>query len=92
MADSPRAVPALILPVGTQVVVRVDVKGAGGETRHPRGAVGVVVRSPSAPPPAPSSTTSSSGSGSRRCAWLDCLILMARFVQEDIAWGLGGRD
>jgi hypothetical protein len=38
--------PALILPVGTQVVTRVAARVAGGEV-HPRGEVGVIVRAPS---------------------------------------------
>ena len=37
----------LILPVGTQVVSLVEVKGTDGAPVHPRGAVGVVVRAPS---------------------------------------------
>jgi predicted nucleotidyltransferase len=36
----------LILPVGTQVVALVEVKGTDGKPVHPRGAVGVVVQSP----------------------------------------------
>jgi hypothetical protein len=36
----------LILPVGTQVVTRVEVKTAGGEILCPRGAVGEIVKSP----------------------------------------------
>jgi predicted nucleotidyltransferase len=36
----------LILPVGTQVVALVEVKGTDGKAVHPRGAVGVVVQSP----------------------------------------------
>lgn len=36
----------LILPVGTQVVTSVEVKGDGSEVLHPRGAVGVVVKAP----------------------------------------------
>src|SRR5205807_359346 len=39
--------PHLILPVGTQVVTSVEVKGADGKPIHPRGAVGVVVQAPS---------------------------------------------
>src|SRR3954447_5815637 len=35
-----------ILPVGTQVVSLVEVKGADGKPVHPRGAVGVVVLAP----------------------------------------------
>ena len=35
----------LILPVGTQVVTRVEVRGAG-ETVYPRGSVGVIVKAP----------------------------------------------
>ncbi len=38
--------PNLIFPVGTQVVTLVDVSGAGGSAPHPRGTVGVVVKSP----------------------------------------------
>jgi hypothetical protein len=36
----------LILPVGTQVVALVEVRGADGRPAHPRGAVGVVVQAP----------------------------------------------
>jgi predicted nucleotidyltransferase len=35
-----------ILPVGTQVVALVEVKGTDGKPVHPRGAVGVVIQSP----------------------------------------------
>src|SRR4051812_14369919 len=35
-----------ILPVGTQVVARVEVKGTDGKPVHPRGAVGVVIQAP----------------------------------------------
>src|SRR4051812_13753229 len=36
----------LILPVGTQVVALVEVRGTDGRAVHPRGAVGVVIQSP----------------------------------------------
>jgi predicted nucleotidyltransferase len=36
----------LILPAGTQVVTRVEIKGADGQVLCPRGAVGEVVKSP----------------------------------------------
>ncbi|HEY8460529.1 MAG TPA: nucleotidyltransferase domain-containing protein [Blastocatellia bacterium] len=36
----------LILPTGTQVVTRVEVKGADGRTLAPRGAVGEIVKAP----------------------------------------------
>jgi uncharacterized protein len=39
--------PYLILPVGTQVVALVEVRGTDGRPVHPRGAVGVITRSPS---------------------------------------------
>ena len=39
--------PHLILPVGTQVVSLVEVRGTDGRAVHPRGAVGVVVQAPS---------------------------------------------
>src|SRR5918999_735630 len=39
--------PHLILPVGTQVVALVEVKGPDGKAAYPRGAVGVVVQAPS---------------------------------------------
>jgi hypothetical protein len=39
--------PDLIFAVGTQVVTLIDVVGQNGRTLHPRGAVGVVVKSPS---------------------------------------------
>lgn len=35
-----------ILPVGTQVVIQIDLHGRGGLVRHPRGAVGVITRTP----------------------------------------------
>jgi uncharacterized protein len=38
--------PHLILPVGTQVVVQVEVRGPDGGIVHPRGAVGVVTQAP----------------------------------------------
>jgi hypothetical protein len=36
----------LILPIGTQVVALVEVRGTDGKPVHPRGAVGVVIQSP----------------------------------------------
>jgi uncharacterized protein len=36
----------LILPIGTQVVSLVDVRGTDGKPVHPRGAVGVVIQAP----------------------------------------------
>jgi predicted nucleotidyltransferase len=39
--------PHLILPVGTQVVALVEVRGTDGKPVHPRGAVGVITRAPS---------------------------------------------
>ncbi|HEX8522283.1 MAG TPA: nucleotidyltransferase domain-containing protein [Tepidisphaeraceae bacterium] len=39
--------PHLILPVGTQVVALVEVKGTDGKPVHPRGAMGVVIQAPS---------------------------------------------
>jgi uncharacterized protein len=39
--------PHLIYAVGAQIVTLADVTGPGGRTLHPRGAVGVVVKSPS---------------------------------------------
>lgn len=38
--------PHLILPVGTQVVALVEVRGTDGKPVHPRGAVGVIVNAP----------------------------------------------
>ncbi len=38
--------PHLILPVGTQVVAQVEVRGPDGGLVHPRGAVGVVTQAP----------------------------------------------
>jgi predicted nucleotidyltransferase len=38
--------PNLIFSVGTQVVTLVDIVGAAGLVRHPRGTVGVIVKSP----------------------------------------------
>jgi predicted nucleotidyltransferase len=39
--------PNLILSVGTQVVALVEVRGTDGKPVHPRGAVGVIIQSPS---------------------------------------------
>ena len=44
---SPSSQGPLILPVGTQVVALVEVRGTDGKPVHPRGAVGVVIQSPS---------------------------------------------
>ena len=46
MTDEMASTPALTLPVGTQIVTRVEVMGAAGETVCPRGAVGVVIAAP----------------------------------------------
>lgn len=43
---TPTPDPHLILPVGTQVVSLVEVRGTDGRAVHPRGAVGVVIQSP----------------------------------------------
>ena len=40
------AQPPLLLPVGTQVVALVEIKGTDGKPVHPRGAVGVIVQAP----------------------------------------------
>jgi hypothetical protein len=37
----------LILPIGTQIVVLAEIRGPDGKPVHPRGAVGVIVQSPS---------------------------------------------
>ena len=42
----PPAHPNFILPVGTHVVSRVEVRGTDGKPVHPKGAVGVVILSP----------------------------------------------
>ena len=39
----------LIFSAGTQVVALREMTGTGGKVLHPKGAVGVVVRSPSIP-------------------------------------------
>jgi predicted nucleotidyltransferase len=46
MTDEMASTPALVLPIGTQVVTRVEVMGAAGEIVCPRGAVGVVIAAP----------------------------------------------
>jgi hypothetical protein len=46
VTDRVHSHPNLIFSVGTQVVTLVDIPGAAGLVRHPRGAVGVVVKSP----------------------------------------------
>lgn len=38
--------PNLIIPLGTQVVLGVDVRNSAGEIAYPRGAVGVIVKQP----------------------------------------------
>lgn len=47
MADRVHNPPHLIYSVGSQVVTLMELKDQQGRTQHPRGAVGVVVRSPS---------------------------------------------
>ena len=46
MTDDSLARPALILPAGTQVVARVEIKSSGGELVCVRGAVGIIVKAP----------------------------------------------
>ncbi len=46
MTDRVHSHPNLIFSVGTQVVTLVDIPGAAGMVLHPRGTVGVVVKSP----------------------------------------------
>ncbi len=46
MIDRVHYPPNLIFSVGTQVVTSVDIVGAGGLVRHPRGTVGVIVKAP----------------------------------------------
>ena len=46
MTDRVHYHPNLILSVGTQVVTLVDIPGSAGLVLHPRGTVGVVVKSP----------------------------------------------
>ena len=36
----------LILPIGTQIVTRTDVRGSDGIPRHPAGAVGTIITAP----------------------------------------------
>jgi predicted nucleotidyltransferase len=36
----------LIVPVGTQIVTSVEIKGSGGEVFYPRGAVGEIIKAP----------------------------------------------
>jgi hypothetical protein len=43
---TPSVDPNFILPVGTQVVALADVRGSDGKPVHPRGAVGVITKSP----------------------------------------------
>lgn len=47
VAESAPSNSNLILPPGTQVVALVEVRGTDGKPVHPRGAVGVVIQSPS---------------------------------------------
>lgn len=46
MTESPLPNPRLILPVGTQVVARVQILDAAGQVLCPRGAVGVITQAP----------------------------------------------
>lgn len=46
MADRVHYHPNLIFSVGTQVVTLIEVLGKNGKILHPRGSVGVVMRSP----------------------------------------------
>lgn len=47
MAHRVHVHPNLVYAVGAQVVTLADVSGPGRRTLHPRGAVGVIVKSPS---------------------------------------------
>jgi len=46
MSQRVHSQPNIIYSVGTQVVTLIDVLGPNGRIQHPRGSVGVVVRSP----------------------------------------------
>jgi uncharacterized protein len=46
MTDRAQVPPHLIFPVGTQVVTLRNISGEGSRVLHPRGAVGVIIRSP----------------------------------------------
>jgi hypothetical protein len=48
LADRGHYHPNLIYSIGTQVVTLVDIPGSAGLVFHPRGTVGVIVKSPSA--------------------------------------------
>jgi predicted nucleotidyltransferase len=46
VADGGRSALRLILPVGTQVVTRTEIKNTAGAVVRPRGAVGVIIKAP----------------------------------------------
>ena len=46
MSDRVHFHPNLIFSLGTQVVTLVDIPGSSGLVLHPRGTVGVIVKSP----------------------------------------------
>ena len=46
MSDKPRLQVHLVLPVGTQIVSRVEIKSSTGELLSPRGSVGEIIKAP----------------------------------------------
>ena len=46
MTDSALPNPSLILPIGTQVVALMEIRGTNGKPIHPGGAVGIITKSP----------------------------------------------
>lgn len=71
----------LIYSAGTQVVVLRDVVGPGGQIQHPRGAVGVIVRSPS---DLEHSYRVRFPDGVEQALRQDELVMLARYKEGDI--------
>lgn len=76
-----------ILPVGTQVVTTVDLRGDAGGVRVPRGALGTILKSPS---DATHSYWVRLVDGAERAFARDQLATLARFQDHELAPTLGG--
>jgi hypothetical protein len=78
----------LVLPVGTQVVTTVDLRGSAGGVRVPRGALGTILK---APADATHSYRVRLVDGAEHAFRRDQLATLARFQEQGLAPVLGGR-
>ncbi len=88
MAHRVHVHPVLIYPVGAQVVTLADVTGPGRRTLHPRGAVGVILKSPS---DNKSTYRVRFTDGVEASLTHDCLVLLAKFKEGDIGESCSAR-